>query len=987
MKLKLISILLLSGTLFAQSYTKDFSEAMDFFNDKDFTKAHLLFADILKEKSSDWELLSAAKYYSALSLMHLKQFEGAVSEFEDFIDNYRASSYRDAALYNLGAIYFKNEQYDDCRTRLIMLLNEYPKSEFAGLAYYWIGEAFKAEDKLVEAEDFFNEAVMSREGKSSVDYSLYSLANLYETTEEYANAVTYYDELLAYYSDSQLAPFAQFRIGVCYFSLKEYDRAVLELSDPMIDKLPDDVRKEAEYKLADSFFRLKEFKNAEEIYKSLLSKYNDGSVTEQVKYGLAWINFQMKEYTEAFRRFDELIFADSDTIAANSLYWSGECQRYLGKNEEAIKTYFEFLKQYPENRMAEEVRFNLGVIQYNSGDLKKAERNLIFAIKADNKDISGKALTLLGEIKLVGKDYNAAEEFFKRAIGIAKLKDIYKNRAILGAGVAQYYLDRFDDAAMNLSDLAARFPRFEKNKVNFYLGEAHFANGDFTSAIKNYHRVDVDDENVGGMALYGKAYSFYNIKDFANSAFYFEEYRRRNRNGKFVDDAKLREADSYFGTKNFEKAAELYGDVFNNNRRFRNDFAYYQYGQSLFHSGNSEKAVEVFSDLQTKYSSSKYADDSQYLIGWIHFQQNSFNQAIADYNKLLNTYSSTSIRPIAIYSIGDCFYNLEKYDSALVYYTRITEKYSNTPYVYDAVNGIHYCYMAKDKPAKAIKLIDQYTESNGNTNSADKIFLLKGEIYYSQGEYKKAIASYEEFKEKYPNSSLMPQAHYWIGKSAANKGDKNVAKENFSYLAENHLNSKYGIDAVVELGKLYSDGKQFAEAAKLYADVAEKVDASPRVPELLYLKGLAEVSNKDTAIAYKTFEDIFSFYGGEIFADKAKIELGIIELGRKNYSKAEEYFLTLGEKRMDDIGARAQYLYGYTLFEQNRINEAISAFVRVRSVFAAYDEWYTASLLKLGDSYKKLRDKKKARDMYRAVIKRHPKDDFGAEARKKLNRL
>ena len=73
--------------------------------------------------------------------------------------------------------------------------------------------------------------------------------------------------------------------------------------------------------------------------------------------------------------------------------------------------------------------------------------------------------------------------------------------------------------------------------------------------------------------------------------------------------------------------------------------------------------------------------------------------------------------------------------------------------------------------------------------------------------------------------------------------------------------------------------------------------------------------------------------------------------------------------------------------EQDKIVDAISAFVRVRSVFSGYDEWYTKSLLKLGDCYTKLNDKAKAKEMYQAVVKRHPQDELGKEARDKIKKL
>ena len=83
----------------------------------------------------------------------------------------------------------------------------------------------------------------------------------------------------------------------------------------------------------------------------------------------------------------------------------------------------------------------------------------------------------------------------------------------------------------------------------------------------------------------------------------------------------------------------------------------------------------------------------------------------------------------------------------------------------------------------------------------------------------------------------------------------------------------------------------------------------------------------------------------------------------------------------------SQYYYGLSLFDQQNYNDAISAFVRVRTVFSLYDEWLTKSYMALGDCYVKLDDKRKAEEIYRVVISKHKNDRYGKEARDKLREL
>lgn len=987
-RLVIIFSLMIYSLINAQSRVEVFERAKMLFDRGDYAASYELLKSINTNTEVDKNLDATSKYYSADCLLNLKELDGAISEFEYFVNTYKLSNFRDIALYKLGTIYYATGEYRKCRERLIVLLNDYNESPLRGTAYYWVGKSFSSEKRYLEAEEFLKEAVSNRTDNKFVDYSLYSLANLYEATNRYDDAVIYYDELLAYYRESRLAPYAQLRIGSCYFQLREYDKAILELSDPLILELPIRHQNESNYLLANSFFRLKEYENASNIYKQLLSNYPEENIAREVEYSLAWVSFQMQNYDEAYRVFDKLASNGNDTIAVNSLYWSAECKRYLGDDQSSVDIYQKFLNTFPTHNLAPYSKFSLGIIEFNRGKYAEAERFLINSLSSTYKEIKGKSYTLLGEISLKKKDFITAETYFQNAVNTSLLSEDISNRAILGLGVTQFYLSKFDDAVLNLSDLTARHQRFEKDKVNFYLAESYFAQKKYESALRHYQRVDENNQTLQKETLLGRAYSYFNLKDFSNSSFYFNEFLRKYPNDKNYNDAKLRLADSYYGIKSFDKASIIYAEVFDRNvDALKNDLAYYQYGQSLFKAGRSSEAIEKLRTLQSIYRNSRFADDSQYLIGWIRFQQNRFNEAIENYKQIFSRYPQSSLKPIAIYSIGDSYYNLGEYDSALTYYVNLITEYPRTRYVFDALNGIQYCYIAKDEPAKAIAIIDQFTSNNPNSEFRDEITLRKGEIYYSLGDYANAEKSYLEFIQKYPNSGFAPEAYYWLAKSLNILNRKEDAAGYFSLLIEKYLKSKFGIDAVLELGNIFSERKEYQAALDIYDKSLKKIDDAKRLPEVIFEKAKVQIETADIPGAYKTFGEIITYYDETIFAAKSKIELGILEMVRGQYENAGGYFRDLGESRLDDLGAQAQYLLGVTLFEQKKYSDAISAFVRVRSIFSTYDLWYSKSLIMLGDCYAKLNDKKQAREMYRAVISRHSKDELGAEARKKLNSL
>lgn len=986
---KLLFIFLIASSVFGfQEELDNFSDGLKNYLQKNYSIAIDLFSKVANDSRSDQEKIELAKYYIADCMLQINELDGAAAHYERFIDQYRFSNFREEALFKLGSVYYANNEFRKSREKLFQLLAEYPSTKQKGTSYYWIAQAFTNERNYFEAENYFKLAINPSNKNVYLEYAIFSLGQLYERMSNYSEAVKQYDELLAYYKQSILAPFTQLRIGVCYFELKEYDSAVLELTDPLLKELPPEKQFEARYFLANSFSRLKEYKNAADIYSEILSSQIDGQIKEKINYSLAWINFQLREYDKAYTIYNDLSKSADDSLAINSLYWSGECKRYQGDTKTADQIFKSFVEKYPAHYLTSRAQLGLGSIYFTSDKSADAEKSLFNASVSNDPLTKGKANTLLGEISLNKKDFENAKNYFNTALKFTTKDADQNNRAKLGLAVTEFYLNNYNPAVKLLEDLSNNYKSFEKDKVSFYLAECYSMRGEYSAAVKFYNQVNSNIDLLKKQTLYGKAYAHFNLKDFPNSIYYFNDYLNKYGKDPSSSDAKLRLADSYYGIKNFDKASVIYRELFSQNRNAINDdFTYYQYSQSLYKAGKIKDAVEAFKTLQQKFPRSKYADASQYVIGWIHFQQSDFGSSINSYEELISKYPKSPLVPIGLYSIGDSYFNLGNYDSSIVFYSKVLADYPNTQYILDAVNGIQYAYVAKDQPDYAVTFIDQYISNNPNSRFGDQIFFKKGDILYSAENYDKAITSYQEFLVRFPSSALVPNAYYWIGKSAANLKKEGDAISNFSKVTERWLKTDIGISSVVELAKIYSDKKQFANSVSVLETALTAVPTSNRVPELLYLKGTAEVKDNKSDQAIQTFDQIIKYYDVSIFSAKAKLELGLIELARNNYEASQIYFRELGEKRTDDLGAQAQYYYGLSLFNQDKITEAITAFVRIRSVFAGFDEWYTRSLLMLGDCYVKLKDKQQAREMYKAVISRHQTGELAQEAKRKLNRL
>ena len=568
------------------------------------------------------------------------------------------------------------------------------------------------------------------------------------------------------------------------------------------------------------------------------------------------------------------------------------------------------------------------------------------------------------------------------------LKNLFGTELCSDLGYALYHLNDNKTALKYLNQLENSDAGFETQKQNFFLAENYFAIGDYRNALNNYNNSTGIDQEINSQALYGKAYSYFNSGDYENAAYQFADFIKKNPKNKRLSDAKLRLADSYFGSKNYAAASKVYQELFSVDAKLSTDpYARYQYAQALYKSGKTDEAINEFKSIQEKFPTSEYAEVSLYTIGWIYFQKKEYSQSIAQYNNVIEKYPKTKLEPIIYYSIGDAQFNMEKYDPAIENYEKVISQFPSSQYVFDAVTGIQYSYVAKGNPEKAVYFLDEFVSKNPTLSYADQLMFKKGEIYYSMRQYDKAKTEYNSFTLAYPNSPLVADGYYWIGKSAQNLGQSEEAILSFEKVFNNYKNSELASASVLEMGLIYRSSKNYDAAINIYNRGISELKKSDKIPEFQYNKGITLLEKNSFQEAYSIFEEVVMYYPGTVFGDKSKFELAIIDIAAKRYTNADQYLTSLSEDRTDELGAKSQYYLGQSLYDQKKYNEAISSLVRVRTVYSRYEEWLMRSYLLLGDCYVKLNDKRKAAEMYQAVITKYSGTPIGDEALEKLRKV
>ena len=118
-------------------------------------------------------------------------------------------------------------------------------------------------------------------------------------------------------------------------------------------------------------------------------------------------------------------------------------------------------------------------------------------------------------------------------------------------------------------------------------------------------------------------------------------------------------------------------------------------------------------------------------------------------------------------------------------------------------------------PAAAV----QGNDANGDYNAA--IALVRDSSRQDE-----AITAFQNFVKKYPDSTYVPNANYWLGQLNFNKGKKDDATFYFASVVKNYPKSPKAPDAMLKVGIIMQDKGDTAKAKAVYQQVVKQYPGS-----------------------------------------------------------------------------------------------------------------------------------------------------------------
>lgn len=623
-----------------------------------------------------------------------------------------------------------------------------------------------------------------------------------------------------------------------------------------------------------------------------------------------------------FKKFVEEFSGDALIDEAN--LYIAKCHYHKQDYRQALRVLAGLESSQAEG-ITDEVYYLAAIIHFKGKNFDKALSYTTKIIQEgkDSKFI-WQAYYLRAGVDLESGDLEAAKDNFKEIIGNSEDEELIDNS--YSKLLQLYFQDKKYLQIISLcQDYEKRFPKGNlKAKVQFYLGECYYAQGDWARALKNYLRAKDSGRNP-------------DIKDliYQGIGFTYIEIGENNEAKVNIDkifDKQLRlfsQGVYYFKIKDFIQALETFNIFIRDyTRSSLLADAYLNKADILYAMGRINDSIYVYQYILNNFIDPINIDTvnkAHYGLAWCYLKGGKFKDAIGEFKSTLEYADNPVVKLSSQIQIADAYQETGKYEEALAIYNSLLENQPSTVYVDYIQFQIGMVFLKKKDLEKSFLALRNLENNFPSSRLIPQVKYYLAVGYFSQNNYTQAKNLLESFIEKFPQDVLIPKVHYLYGKCFFNEGDYEQALSIFKKIIGKFKNSDIEELVYIDMGNAYLSLELFDNAKKIWSDFLKRYPGSQySATVLLYLAGLHEKEKKYFE-AQKYYQQVLSDYKGSVFSQEALLSLGHLYWSRGDLIKAQQSFEGLAEEN-SSFALKAKLYLAKVLKQQSKNKEALELY-------------------------------------------------------------
>ena len=641
-----------------------------------------------------------------------------------------------------------------------------------------------------------------------------------------------------------------------------------------------------------------------------------------------------------------------------------------GFYDASLSLFSKFGRDFPESSLFEKSRLYIAKCRYYKQDYHQALEVLLDLEKLKTKDFIDEVYYLIGFIYFKGKDFDKAFDYVEKIINeysnskfkwqahylmadiyqeidkTYKAKEIFniiidntQNSELIDNSYSQLLKihlqeKNYSQVISTCQDYIRRFSKGGlKEKVQFYLGESHYAQGDWNKALRSYQNAlgTGQDSGITDLVYQGLGFTYLG-KGQKNDA---------KINIDRIKDKQLRlfsQGVYYFKVKDYIQALETF-NIFVRDYQ-QNPFlaqAYLNKADIFYEMGRLNDSIYVYQYILDNFKDSENVDTvnkAHYGLAWCHLKNGKFKKAIEEFESTLEYVDNPVVKSSSQIQIADAYQETGKYEEALDIYSRILKEQPNTVYADYIQFQIGMIFLKRKELEKSFLALNNLKNNFPSSRLIPQVQYYLAVGYFSQDNYVQAKNLLQNLIERFPQDDLIPKVHYLYGKCFFNEGDYRQALAIFKKIVGKYKGREIEELAYIDMGNAFLNLSLFDNAKKTWKDYLKRYPQSQNSGlVLLYLGGLYE-KEKNYIEAEKYYKMVLTKHKKTLFAQEALLSLGHLYWNKGDLTKAQRYFEQLVKKDSPLAGKGKLYL-AKVLKQQGKNQKALGLYNQLSDLESA----------------------------------------------------
>ena len=970
-------------TLATQQPIHDFERARELFGKQRYAAAQTLFTQYVAT-SNNSNLRADAQYYVALCAARLMQ-----DDAEYLVKKYRVNNPTNTGLkqshFELGKYYFLQKNYHSALFEFIEIDPYILEPEEATEYFFMTGYSQFHEGNLNEARPYFKEIIQT-EGP------YYYLSNYFNSYIAFENDD--FDEALeGFLKIEKQAEFENLMpvyITQVYALTKDYDK-VIEYGDKAVAKKGVERKHVIELLLAQAHFKKENFEKSFALYNSYETKRD---LSSEDNYQFAFAAYSTKNYKQALKIFESLII-EEDSLGQNIAYLMADC--YL-KNDQKLeaRNSFSFVKSLDfDARLKEDALYNYAKISYELKFNKEAVKSFDEFIKKypDSKYID-EAKENFTRILLQSNNYQQAFDIIEKMDRpTAKINMAYQ-RLAYNIGLQLYDIKDYKNARVYLNKSLKRpvAPIF-KSLAYYWIGETLYKEERYEEAIESFKNFlfvpESSNTPIKASAQYNLGYCYFKLEQYKEALYYFQEYYNYKNpiyTKQFNSDANLRSADCYFALGLYDKAIANYDKVIETNYTDV-DYAMYQKGMIKGLQGKPNEKIEILTNLTRQFKSSGYVDDALFEAANEKLIGGNFKQALREFEYLNQDFANNIYYKVVLLKIGLIYYNLDESEKALKVFSEVISEFPSSDESREALTLIKNIYVDLGQADKFLALIDTMTNVKYTETAKDSTLFNSSLSTLKRGDCVATAKSFQTYLNNFEYGIFSQQAYYYMADCYKKLDSFEAALNAYDVLIARKPNPYY--ENALTKASIYCFERDSFKRAIPYLKIREEV-SNNRIVLLEIYEGLAkaylETNDCKNAEVYlnriRTFEE-----ANKEVIERADYTVARCALAEKNYTQALKLFARVAENNTGKLGAESQYLVAYIYYLKEEYDSSTTAILNLKDNYSSFEYFVAKSFILMADNFSKMGDNFNAKSTLQSIIENYEGADLKTVAQQKLDAI